>query len=150
MKLEKVYSKGTSFLVTYTYSKTLSDALDLLNGGSLGGFRAPAVPGLGPMFDYGPADFDIRQVVHMSGTLDLPFGNNKRFLAGVSKPVNYLIGGWSTNFIVSLQGGQPITLGCPKATASGTGCNDIRVAGQDQKRGIQLIKHSHDKRAALA
>ena len=114
------------------------DALDLLNGGSLGGFRAPAVPGLGPMFDYGPADFDIRQVVHASGTYELPFGQNKQFLSNVSKPVDYIVGGWSFNTIISLQGGQPITIGCPTGTTSGTGCNAIRVAGQDPKLKITL------------
>ncbi len=135
-KLEQTYKNGLAFLFAYTYSKTLSDALDLLNGGSLGGFRAPAVPGLGPRFDYGPADFDLRQVVHLSGGYELPVGTGKRFMGSAGKATNYLVGGWSVNFIASLQGGQPITLGCPTATTSGTNCNDIRVAGQDPKLGI--------------
>ncbi len=137
-KLEKLPSHGLSFLLTYTYSKALSDALDLLNGGSLGGFRAPAVPGLGPMFDYGPADFDIRQVAHISGTYELPFGHNKQFMGDVGKGADYIVGGWSLNTIVVLQGGQPITIGCPTGTTSGTGCNAVRVPGQDPKLGITL------------
>jgi hypothetical protein len=135
-KLEMLPSHGLSFLLTYTWSKTLSDALDLLNGGSLGGFRAPAVAGLGPMFDYGVADFDIRNVVHFSGGYELPFGNGKQFMNKASRPVNYLLGGWSANWIVTLQGGQPITLGCPTGTTAGTNCNAIRVAGQDPKLKI--------------
>ncbi|MGA8939287.1 MAG: TonB-dependent receptor [Acidobacteriaceae bacterium] len=135
-KLEMLPSHGLSFLLTYTWSKTLSDALDLLNGGSLGGFRGPSVPGLGPMFDYGLADFDIRNVVHFSGGYDLPFGNGKQFMNKASKPVNYVLGGWSANWIVTLQGGQPITLGCPTGTTAGTGCNALRVAGQDPKLKI--------------
>jgi hypothetical protein len=136
-KLEQTYRNGLSFLFAYTYSKTLSDALDLLNGGSLGGFRAPAVPGLGPRFDYGPADFDIRQVLHLSGGYELPVGTGKMFLGSANKATNYVIGGWSANFIASLQGGQPITLGCPTSTTAGTNCNDVRVAGQDPKLGVQ-------------
>jgi hypothetical protein len=135
-KLEQTYKNGLAFLFAYTYSKTLSDALDLLNGGSLGGFRAVAVPGLGPRFDYGPADFDIRQVLHLSGGYELPVGTGKRFLGSAGKATNYLVGGWSANFIASLQGGQPITLSCPTATTAGTNCNDVRVAGQSQKLGI--------------
>ncbi len=46
-KLEQQYSNGLSFLVAYTWSKTMSNAGDLLNGGSTSGFRAPWVPGLG-------------------------------------------------------------------------------------------------------
>jgi len=135
-KLEKVASHGLSFLLTYTWAKTLSDAGDLLNGGSISGFRAPAVPGLGPMFDYSLADFDIRQVVHASGSYELPFGHNKQFLSNVSKPVDYIVGGWSFNTIVSLQGGQPVSIGCPTGTTSGTGCNAIRVPGQDPQLKI--------------
>jgi hypothetical protein len=137
-KLEQHYSNGMSFLFAYTYSKTLTDAGDLLNGGSLSGYRAPSVPGYGPSFDYGPAPFDIRQVLHFSGGYELPFGSGKKFMGSGGKGMNYLIGGWSVNYILTLQGGQPITLGCPSATTAGTGCNDVRVQGQDPKLGIQL------------
>jgi hypothetical protein len=135
-KLEQQFSSGLSYLVTYTYSKTLSDALDLLNGGSLGGFRAPYVPGLGPRFDYGPADFDIRNVVHISGGYQLPFGKDKKFMASAGKLENAVIGGWAVNWIVTLQGGQPITLSCPTASTAGTNCFDLKVPGQSQKLGL--------------
>jgi hypothetical protein len=135
-KLEQQFSNGLTLLLAYTYSKTLSDAGDLLNGGSLSGLRAPAVPGLGPEFDYGPANFDIRNVWHFSGGYDLPFGENKRFMANSGKAANMLLGGWSVNWIVTLQGGQPITLTCPTATTAGTNCYDVRVAGQSQKLGL--------------
>ena len=135
-KLEQQWSNGLSLLFAYTYSKTLSDAGDLLNGGSLSGLRAPAVPGLGPMFDWGPANFDIRHVVHFSGGYDLPFGTNKKFLGSAGKVTNAVVGGWAVNWIVTLQGGQPITLSCPTATTAGTNCRDVRVAGQSQKLGL--------------
>ncbi len=44
-KVEKQFANGLNFLATYTYSKTETDAVDLLNGGSRQGFRAPDVPG---------------------------------------------------------------------------------------------------------
>ena len=135
-KLEQQFSNGLTYLFTYTFSKTLSDAGDLLNGGSNGGYRAPQVPGLGPKFDWGLADFNIRQVVHFSGIYEFPFGKDKRFL-NQRGPVNAMLGGWSANWIVTLQGGQPINMGCPTGTTSGTGCNDIRIPGQSQQLGIQ-------------
>ncbi len=137
-KLEEQYDNGLSFLFAYTYSKTLTDALDLLNGGSIGGFRAPDVVGLGPSFDYGPADFDVRQVLHLSGGYELPFGTNKRFMGSAGHGANYLVGGWSVNYILTLQGGQPITLGCPTATTAGTSCNDVRVPGENPDLKITL------------
>ncbi len=135
-KIEQQLSNGLNFLATYTFSKTLTDADDLLNGGSLPGFRAPWVAGLGPRFDWGLASFDIRNVFHLSGGYELPFGKGKRFMGNSSGLVNNVVGGWSTNFIVTLQNGQPLGFSCPTATTSGTGCNDILVPGQNQKLGI--------------
>jgi hypothetical protein len=135
-KLEQQYANGLQFLFAYTWSKTLSDAGDLLNGGSVSGYRAPAVPGLGPRFDWGPADFDLRNVFHFSGGYDLPLGKDKHFLASSGKVVNGVVGGWNINWITTLQGGQPITFRCPASTTAGTSCNDINVPGQSQQLGL--------------
>ena len=134
-KLEEQLSNGMTFLLAYTFSKTMSDAGDLLNGGTQGGYRAPSVPGLGPMFDWALADFDIRQVLHFSGGYQLPFGKDQRFL-NMGGLANAVVGGWSVNWIVTLQGGQPLNIGCPTGTTSGTGCNAVKVAGQSAKLGI--------------
>ena len=135
-KVEEQYGNGLTFLLAYTYSKTLSDAGDLLNGGSTGGYRAPDVPGLGPKFDYALADFDIRQVLHFSGGYELPFGKGRRYMnrGGIA---NAVLGGWAANWIVVMQGGQPLNIGCPTSVTAGTGCNAVKVAGQSQKLGIK-------------
>jgi hypothetical protein len=135
-KLEQQFSSGFAFLLTYTFSKTMSDAGDLLNGGNNGGYRAASVPGLGPKFDWGLADFDIRQVVHFSGEYDLPFGKDKRFL-NQGALTNAILGGWSTNWIVTLQGGQPLNFSCPSSTTAGTNCNVVRVPGQSPQLGMK-------------
>jgi hypothetical protein len=134
-KVEKRFAAGLNFLVTYTWSKTRSDALDLLNGGSGQGYRAPDVTGIGIHNDYGLAPFDVRNVFHVSGGYELPFGKGKRFLAsdGIASKV---FGGWSINASGVLQGGQPITLSCPSGTSSGEGCYDYVVSGQSLKRGL--------------
>ena len=137
-KLEEQFANGLSFLAAYTWSKTLSDAGDLLNGGSSGGYRAPSVPGLGPIFDRGLADFDLRNVFHFSGGYQLPFGKDKMFMSHSGKFADAVAGGWAINWIATVQGGQPITLGCPTGTTSGTGCDDINVPGQSQKLGIRI------------
>jgi hypothetical protein len=134
-KLEQQFSNGLSYLLAYTWSKTLSDAGDLLNGGSTSGYRAPWVPGLGPSFDRQLADFDLRQVFHLSGEYQLPFGKGMRYV-NQGGPANTLLGGWAINWILTLQGGQPIGLTCPTSTTSGTNCDDLRVPGQSQKLGM--------------
>jgi hypothetical protein len=134
--VEQQSNNGLSYLFTYTWSKTLSDAGDLLNGGNIGGYRAPYVPGAGIHYDWGPADFDIRNVFHASGGYALPFGKGKHYLGGANKLEDAVAGGWSLNWIATVEGGQAITLGCPSGPTAGTGCNDVRVPGQSQKLGL--------------
>jgi len=43
-KVEEQFANGMTFLFAYTFSKALSDAGDLLNGGSNGGLPCPQVP----------------------------------------------------------------------------------------------------------
>ncbi len=143
LKLEKQFASGLNFIGTYTFSKVLSDAHDLLNSGSvnnggsnnINGYRAPDVPGFGIKGDYGLAPFDIRHVFHFSGGYQLPFGKGKHFMASSSGFTDKLIGGWSINWSATFQGGQPITLSCPTATTSGTACGD-RFTGQPLKLGL--------------
>jgi hypothetical protein len=135
-KVEKQFSHGLNFLATYTYSKTMSDAGDLLNGGADNvGFRAPSVPGFGIQSDYGLASFDIRNVFHFSGGYELPFGKNRKYMSGASRWQDALLGGWTTVWSATLQGGQPIRLGCPNTTASGLGCGAL-FTGQPLKLGL--------------
>jgi len=134
-KLEKQFKGGLNFLATYTWSKTRSDAGDLLNGGSLRGYRAPSVPGFGIQSDYKLASFDIRNVFHFSGGYELPFGKGKRFFSDVGGAANRVIGGWSVIWSSTLQGGQPIDIPCPSSTTSGTNCYAL-FTGQSVKTGL--------------
>jgi hypothetical protein len=136
-KIEQQFSNGLTYLLTYTYSKALSDAGDLLNGGTTGGLRAYSIPGLGPRFDYALADFDLRQVLHFSGGYQLPFGKGQKYMnqGGIA---NAVLGGWATNWILTLQGGQPVNFTCPTGVISGEGqCNDFLVSGQSPQLGIK-------------
>jgi len=137
-KVEKLFSGGLNFLATYTWSKTFTDAGDLLNGNNEGGYRAPSVPGFGIGRDRGLALFDIRNVFHLSGGYALPFGKGKRYMGGANGAVNALLGGWSVNAIATLEGGQPLTINCPVGPTAGTGCYALEVPGQSQKLGLHI------------
>jgi len=140
-KLEKQFANGLNFLLTYTFSKTLTDASDLLNGGSsqntasgnVNGYRAPGI--LGIQADYGLANFDIRNVVHVSGGYELPFGRGKKFMSDASGFKNQIVGGWSINWSGAFQGGQPIAIGCPTQTAAGVACGAL-LTGQPLNLGL--------------
>jgi Carboxypeptidase regulatory-like domain len=124
--VEKQYASGFNFLGTYTFSQTRSDSGDLLNGGSQGGYRAPYVTGFGIQGDYQKANFDIRNVLHFSGGYELPIGNGKRFMSSASGAANMLAGGWSIIWSTTIQGGQPLNIGCNISTVSADlGCDAL-------------------------
>ncbi len=132
VNVEHRFSEGFSLLANYTFSKCLGDARDMLDNG-IGSYRAPYVPGMGISADYGLCDIDVRQIGHVSGIYELPFGRNKQFLT--SGPGAWVLGGWSTNWILFTQDGQPLTVPCTSTNAAGLGCNALLVTGQNPYAG---------------
>lgn len=112
----------------YTRSKCLGNARDQLDN-NIGAYRAPYVPGAGIGLDYALCDTDVRNIFHTSGVYELPLGHNQKFLTqGLASAV---AGGWSLQWIATVQGGQPFTVACSTTTAAGLGCNALKVAGQN-------------------
>ena len=127
---EHRFSAGLNVLANFTWSKCRTDATDVLNETAIS-YRAPTLPGFGIQGDYGLCDFDIPKVLHLSGTYELPVGRGKKFLANSPGVVQALLGGWSTNWILTIQNGQPFTVPCVNSTTSGFGCNALLVPGQN-------------------
>ena len=132
---ERRFSAGLSVLANFTWSKCRTDAVDVLNGTALTLFRAPLLPGFGIQGDYGLCDFDIPKVFHLSGTYDLPAGHGRQFLSNSNGFVDAVLGGWSINWILTLQDGQPGTVPCAIATTSGFYCNALTVPGESVTAG---------------
>jgi hypothetical protein len=132
--------------VSYTFSKTRTDAGDLLSGGNVDGNRAVGVPGWGIQKDMGLAPFDIRQAFTASGTYELPIGKGKRFMSGGSRIAQFLLGDWSTNWIVTLYTGQPQTIDCTQTTGAGTGCFAL-YTGEDPYGGAHNVSHFYNPAA---
>jgi len=123
-------SAGLTVLANYTYSKCMTDQRSLISS-TLPSYRAPWLPGWGQSADYGLCFSDTAQVVHASGTYNLPFGRSQPLLNNVNSVTNAFIGGWITNFIFSHQTGQPFTIQCPISTTADFGCFANVVHGQD-------------------
>jgi hypothetical protein len=121
-KYQRRMAAGLNVLVSYTFSKTRTDAGDLLSGGGVSGFRAPGIPGWGIQKDMGLAPFDIRNAFSASGTYDFPFGKGRKYMSNASGITEALLGGWSSNWILTLDDGQPQTIPCTATTGAGTGC----------------------------
>ncbi len=136
---ERRFSGGLNMLADYTYSKCRTDARDLLNG-DVGGYRAPYLANFGIQGDYSLCDFDVRNMVHFSGGWELPIGRDHRFLHNATGITNAVLGGWTTNWILTLQDGQPFTVGCV-GSFSNFGCNALLVPGQNVIGGPHDVNH---------
>lgn len=106
-KLEKRFSRGLSFLAGYSWSHSLDDAVQPIQGTDGGEAGNPAFLGL--KFEYGASANDVRNRFTFSPQYELPFGKGKQFLnhGGLMDEV---IGGWKTTAIFQVQTGTPIAL----------------------------------------
>jgi len=121
-------SLGLSLLANYTYSKCMSD--QRTQAKTAPNYRAPWLPNFGINGDYTVCDIDAANVVHVSGTYDLPVGRGRMFASGLNRAADAIVGGWSVNFIYSYQSGQPFNIACATSTTADFGCNANVVAGQ--------------------
>jgi hypothetical protein len=95
---------GLQFDANYTWSHTLGVATqnNWLGQGAVFTLRDMRL-------SYGPTLFDLRHVVHINGTYDLPFGKGKQFANG-SGALDRLVGGWTLGTIFTFQTGAPMLL----------------------------------------
>jgi hypothetical protein len=106
-KIEKRYSNGLSFLAGYSWSHSLDDAVQPIEGTDGGEAGNPAFLGL--MYEYGASATDVRNRLTFSPQYDLPFGKGKQFLnhGGL---LDAIAGGWKSSAIFQVQTGAPIAL----------------------------------------
>lgn len=126
-KIERRYSKGLSFLATYTYSHALDDAPTPLGSTGDAGYRGTNI--VPTNLDYSNSPFDVRHRITINGNYELPFGHNKMFLNNSSRLVDLLVGGYSASLVFRAQTGEPFTVGTTNFTAAGgAGTRAIKVA----------------------
>jgi hypothetical protein len=95
---------GLQFDANYTWSHTLGVATQNNWQGQ------GAVYTLRNMrLSYGPTLFDLRHVVHVNGTYDLPFGKGQLF-ANHGGVVDRVVGGWTIGTIYTFETGAPFLL----------------------------------------
>ena len=105
------FSHGLSLRGVYTWSKALDDG-DSLNATLSAGEPALVSNPFNLGLDKGLANFDVRNVAVFNATYAIPFEKN-----------NKMLGGWTVNSIVTLQGGFPFT---PQLSYNPTNSGDTR------------------------
>lgn len=100
-KLEKRFSRGLTYLVAYTYSKSIDDVSGDLGGGAPNprDFRS----------ERGVSDFDFTHNLTISAFYELPFGPGKPMVSSGGGLVQRIAGGWQVGAIILQRSGAPFT-----------------------------------------
>lgn len=97
LKAEKRFSRGLSFLVAYTASKSIDDA----SGHYDNPYRDPR----NFRIEKALSAHDIPQVLRISSVVELPVGRERRFARRAHPLLDALIGGWQVTGIVGFSSG---------------------------------------------
>ena len=128
-QLQRKFRDGLNLLVSYTWSKTLTDSDGLLpffaqiNGG--GSVQDP----YNRRGEKAVSNQETPHQVVISYIYELPVGKNKKFLSKSPKIVNAAIGGWQVSAVQRYQSGQPISFGCAVGIPALDNCTRFNFTG---------------------
>jgi hypothetical protein len=128
-KLEKRYSQGLQFLMSYTYGHALANTGTTLSGS--GGFGIPDPRNYAS--GYSSAAWDIRHNFVTSFSYEIPFGKGKRYGTNMNRALSAVAGNWQVNGILTLHTGAPYTLRWNGCQGVWNACRPDLVSGKDPK-----------------
>ncbi len=101
VQLQRRVTAGLQATAAYTWSHSLSNA-DFNNNARVFYFA--------PRASYGNSSQDQPNNFTASAVYDLPFGRGRAFGSQISRPVDYVIGGWQLNTILQFASGTPFDI----------------------------------------
>ncbi len=116
---------GLTLLFNYTWSKTLDNMPWNQAATSIGASNSFVYPITAPNFkrlDYGPADFDHRNVTALSYVYTMP-----KFLNDAPNALRYIVNNWETSGLFQYRSGDPLTIFSGSSNNSGSGQNRDRA-----------------------
>jgi hypothetical protein len=140
-RLEKRFSRGLTYIETFTWSKAMSDASGFNAGGGNGtGNRIQDI--FNKQADKGLADLDHRYRF-TTAAVELPIGKGKAVGGGMPGWADKIAGGWALDGILSLQSGYPITIrraGNPGSIGTDGALRPDIICNPNLPRGEQTVE----------
>ncbi|HTQ61301.1 MAG TPA: TonB-dependent receptor [Candidatus Solibacter sp.] len=133
---------GLTYLVSYTWSKSVDIGCTGWYGVEGCGIQNPYDVNA----DKGPSAIDIPQIFTAAWVYRLPFGSGQRFATN-NKVVDYIIGGWALNGILTLTSGQPFDVGVggDQALTLNFGCCNGYYDRLNLVKGVPVYVHHQDE-----
>ncbi|MCS6804315.1 MAG: carboxypeptidase-like regulatory domain-containing protein [Acidobacteriota bacterium] len=94
-----------SFDLNYTLSKSMDNASGLQTSGAYG--SAFILNPLQPEANRAESDFDIRHIINANALWQIPIGRGRKYLGGMSRAADALLGGWQLSGIFRWNSGLP-------------------------------------------
>jgi hypothetical protein len=108
LRVQKRFSKGVSFLVSYVKSKLIDNSSGRVFG--VNAFVPPVQDIYNLRNERSISEGDVAQQLVFTDTIELPFGHGKPILGGASRAADLLIGGWSISGTATFSSGFPLVL----------------------------------------
>ncbi len=145
LHLEKRFSAGLNFGVSYTYASYLSDVGNPNGGGNSDIQNHSCVA-----CNWGPTTDAYRHVFSLNHVYELPFGRDRDYLK--TGPLAYILGGWNISGIWSVQSGGHFTpvLGTAVSNSAGGGTQRPNRMASGSLASGQSIDHWFDTAAFTA
>ena len=109
-KLEKRYSRGLSIISSYTWAHAIDDSPGGICGNGAGPRDCGPDDPLRPELERGNSDTDVRHRFTFADVYDLPFGRGRSYGKELPKAVDFFVGGFQFNNIVTWQSGPVYTV----------------------------------------
>ena len=124
IKAEKRVSYGLQFIAHYTFARAY--AYD-------GGYYS-----VDRKFAYGPNPDNRTHVFVINTVYELPFGRGKKYMSNMSRPADFLIGGWQITNTLNWSGGLPWTpsIGECGAISDAGPCRPDAIGSGKLKNGV--------------
>jgi hypothetical protein len=136
LQLRRRYTNGLTATVNYTVAKNWSDiwADNATQSHTYRTLRDKSQ-------DWGPAPFDLLQVMQAYSTYDLPVGRGRHW--GIENAaLNAVLGGWTVGGVLTAQSGTPFKLSSGRQTFNGVDSGVVLANGHTVEEIQSMIKIS--------
>jgi hypothetical protein len=141
IQLNKRYSHGVQWLANYTWSKTL-DNLSSVFGDTWGMNAGRPLDYYNMALEKSVSDFDRTHYVKIGASYDVPVGRKKQFGSDMHKALDFLVGGWTLQYIGNYSSGQPIGFGATGTPNANFATNRAII---DNPNGLSLKNSGFDQ-----
>jgi hypothetical protein len=126
IQLQKRYTNGLSFLVSYNLSKMMSNT----NSGFTS-FVSSSLDKNNQKAEWSVDNNDQTHIVNIAATYELPFGKGRKYMSNSSRLADAALGGWQVSPLLTYATGGPLQVTVPgDPLGNGTSNRPNLVAGK--------------------